>query len=291
MKIEIVYFSGTGNTWWMVQKLKSFLEEKGDEVEIIPYESRERENYPTKNAQLFGVAFPVYEGGSPINMEEYAYKLKARKGLKCFVLTTYWIHNQPAPTDYAHLLKKRGMEPIFTTGIKMPMNVNLSIFPVSKKSTFTKKQKIAKIKEEALTHIEEIAMALHNGKKVGIDKIGFFQNIWYQGSRWAHYQILNKKGIKWINKRLKVSENCIKCGKCVEECPVQNIVMTDKGIEFKNRCIVCARCWNFCPQKAIYIKDIPFGQYMGINEGYKPPKIENNETRVRQGDVSFVTFK
>jgi len=75
----------------MLQKLKDFLEEKGDEVKAIAYESSERENYPTKDVRLFGVVFPVYERGSPI------------------------------------------------------------------------------------------------------DKVGFFQNIWYQSGRWAHYQILNKK--------------------------------------------------------------------------------------------------
>jgi flavodoxin len=32
MKIEIVYFSGTGNTWWIVSKLKNALEKRGHRI-------------------------------------------------------------------------------------------------------------------------------------------------------------------------------------------------------------------------------------------------------------------
>jgi flavodoxin len=62
MKIEIVYFSGTGNTWWVVEKLKGALEEKGHEVRMVAYESKERNHLPTENAELFGIAFPTYVG-------------------------------------------------------------------------------------------------------------------------------------------------------------------------------------------------------------------------------------
>ena len=48
---------------------------------MVAYESREQDHLPTENAELFGVAFPAYEGGAPLNMDKYAYEVNARKGM------------------------------------------------------------------------------------------------------------------------------------------------------------------------------------------------------------------
>lgn len=48
-------------------------------------------------------------------------------------------------------------------------------------------------------------------------------------------------------------ENCILCGKCIKDCPTQNIQKDNSGypiIKRKN-CIHCYRCIHHCPKKAL----------------------------------------
>jgi len=41
MKISIFFFSGTGNTWWVTQKIKEIFEEKGHFVELYSIERKD----------------------------------------------------------------------------------------------------------------------------------------------------------------------------------------------------------------------------------------------------------
>ncbi len=51
-----------------------------------------------------------------------------------------------------------------------------------------------------------------------------------------------------------ISTNCIKCGKCVKECPV-NAISAKSFISDKDKCISCLHCVKYCPKNARKIKD------------------------------------
>ena len=51
----------------------------------------------------------------------------------------------------------------------------------------------------------------------------------------------------WIN-----GEDCDCCGTCVDECPVDTIVMKDEKAEIiMDDCIRCGVCHDICPQDAV----------------------------------------
>jgi ferredoxin len=51
----------------------------------------------------------------------------------------------------------------------------------------------------------------------------------------------------WVAK-----DTCTGCGVCVEECPVDAIVMEDDGAEIHmSDCIHCGRCHDVCDQEAV----------------------------------------
>ena len=47
-------------------------------------------------------------------------------------------------------------------------------------------------------------------------------------------------------------EDCIGCGICVEECPVDAIAMEDEKAEIDmDNCIRCGTCHDVCPEEAV----------------------------------------
>ena len=48
---------------------------------------------------------------------------------------------------------------------------------------------------------------------------------------------------------------CSRCYKCINICPIENIVLDHKTnkIKFNNKCLMCMRCSFYCPKDAINI--------------------------------------
>ena len=51
--------------------------------------------------------------------------------------------------------------------------------------------------------------------------------------------------------KFSVSDECIRCGRCVENCPTHNIKLQDGKITFGKQCMTCLRCVSVCPVQAI----------------------------------------
>ena len=55
------------------------------------------------------------------------------------------------------------------------------------------------------------------------------------------------------SKSFTLSDKCIKCKKCVNICPTNNITLNEK-ISFSNKCMFCLACLHNCPVQAIDYK-------------------------------------
>ena len=49
----------------------------------------------------------------------------------------------------------------------------------------------------------------------------------------------------------KISSECVSCGSCVSECPVDAISEGDPHYEISDECIDCGACASSCPVDAI----------------------------------------
>lgn len=50
----------------------------------------------------------------------------------------------------------------------------------------------------------------------------------------------------------KITDDCIKCGACADECPVEAITEGDDKYEIDaDKCISCGSCAEGCPVEAI----------------------------------------
>ena len=50
----------------------------------------------------------------------------------------------------------------------------------------------------------------------------------------------------------KITDDCVSCGACAEECPVESIKEGDGKFEIdENTCTGCGTCASVCPTEAI----------------------------------------
>ncbi len=76
MKIAIFYFSGTGNTWWVTEKIRTKLIEKENQVDVYSIERNDLEwniLIPNilKSKDLIGIGYPLYSSNIPGIMKSW----------------------------------------------------------------------------------------------------------------------------------------------------------------------------------------------------------------------------
>lgn len=122
---------------------------------------------------------------------------------------------------------------------------------------YLNKEKLKKINDNAEKQIDIVIKNILN-KKEG----NFMKN--------KLPAIIRKTSKKYYEKaretrHLHVNDNCIGCGLCARNCPVNAIkIENNKPIWVKEKCVMCLRCLHHCPKFAIQYDDKTqnHGQYV-----------------------------
>ncbi len=62
---------------------------------------------------------------------------------------------------------------------------------------------------------------------------------------------LNLNNLKFIKMAYKISDDCVACGTCIDECPVSAISEGDIYSIDADACTSCGACASVCPTEAI----------------------------------------
>lgn len=235
-KIDFYYFSGTGNTILVVEKMEETFKKNGVDVELHPIE--ESDPNKVKLQHTLGLAFPVAGLSTYPFVWEFIESLPPADGTPIFMVDTLAGYSGGIVGPLHNKLKKKGYDPQGACEIIMPSN----IFYIQ--SAGTRSKLIVK----GINKAEKYAQALVDGQ-----------------ARWGSFpifpQILYTLGIslmslwelksqqKWFGFRAKKS-SCNQCGICAQICPLNNIEMREYPV-YKCKCQFCMRCVSFCPQNAI----------------------------------------
>lgn len=62
-------------------------------------------------------------------------------------------------------------------------------------------------------------------------------------------------------------EKCIACKQCINDCPVNDIILKDNKAHVKNEsCIKCGHCVAICPTKAVSTNDYDMDDVIEYNK-------------------------
>ncbi|MDD3754605.1 MAG: EFR1 family ferrodoxin [Methanobacterium sp.] len=242
MKIENVdfyYFSGTGNTLLVVEKMEEIFLKNGVDVKLHPIEKSNPEDVNLQHT--LGLAFPVVGLSTYPFVWEFIESLPLADGTPIFMADTLTGYSGGIVGPLHNKLKKKGYEPIGACEIIMPLNI---FYIQSKESR-------SKLIEKGIKKAEEYAQALFNGQ-TNWGSFPVLPSVLCTLSRSFTSSWEWKSQQKWFGFRAKKSE-CNQCGICVQICPLNNIEMREYPV-YKCKCQFCMRCVSFCPQNAIPCK-------------------------------------
>lgn len=233
-----IYFSGTGNTKYCVER---FLRGYDENAKAVSIEDTNVLNEISVHKRIV-LGYPVQYSCMPKMLKDFIIDNgNCWKGKEIFVIATMAMFSGDGAGVGARLMKKFGAEIIGGLHLKMPDNICDEI--VLKLSEEKKKQIIHKTGDKA----QEVGVMLKSDKFLR-EGLGAFD---YMAGLLSQRVIFGHKTDKYSD-RLKISENkCIGCGKCVALCPMDNISLKEKVAIPSDKCTMCYRCVNACPVQAI----------------------------------------
>ena len=227
----IFYFSGTGNSRWIAEKVAEKINDK-------VYDISNMDEIPEiSNEKQIGLVFPIYAWGVPEPMNLFAKRLKKTKAFTFAICT--------CGANAGNALKK--LSKIYhinsSYSIIMPSNYIVGE-DIEEKSVILNKL------DNAKKEIDKISKEILKKKKVYNVEEGKFPTM--------KSNIINK-GFNNFARTTKPfyvdKEKCISCGLCAKMCPAYTITLVNGNPVWGEKCYQCLKCINYCPKEAIQYGD------------------------------------
>lgn len=241
-KIEIYYFSGTGNSLAVARDMADKLNARL----ISVFSTMDQESISTE-ADAIGFVFPIYDFKPPLAVENFIRKLRNISSKYLFAVCTYGITPFRSLKYLNKVVESCGGHLSAGFAVSMPHN------GIGSSAITTTQQE--RMFENWKNKLEEICEYIYTGKKGKIESSCLF------------FSILHPKIIRMVPSLLKFlrqvllkgteslafisSENCDGCRICERICPVKNIEIIDNRPVWSDHCTGCFACLHWCPKEAI----------------------------------------
>ena len=264
-KIAAFYFSGTGNTWWVSQRLAHSLKALGATATFYSIEelSIGSANRLIADCNFVGFGYPVYGSDVPAIMKDFMGRLNPAEK-DTFLYCSQWLWSGDGARIGTEFID-RSFRVKWSEHFNMPNNVSVSIFRLPYTND---KDRIEKVLKKTDVKIQRFAQRIgqrpfRRGFNILSAMSGGLQRIPFRGT----YERL-RDDIS-VNQ-----EKCTVCGYCIKICPAGNLSLEGGGVKTAGRCIICLRCYSFCPALAIQYKNKTHNRrdrpYQGPVEGFDP---------------------
>ena len=246
-KMMLFYFSGTGNTWWVSERIAAALKEKGIETSAHSIEqvSAAQARIFLADADMVGFGFPIYGSDVPrIFLRFLKALLEQTQGKDTFGYVTQLGWSGDGFNFLRGLVESKGYRLRWAAEFNMPNNIAIPFFPFPYSADYDRfTPQLQKCEQK----IRQVCQKIVTGQNWREHSDIFSRaSAWIQRGpfRWMH---------DWGGKLWSVdTEACTSCERCARICPVGNIRMADGFPVHGDDCVLCLRCFNYCPTLAIH---------------------------------------
>lgn len=260
--IGLFYFSGTGNTQVVAELLAKAFEHHGAQVEIarIEHVLQGKAQFKPHIYDLVGIGHPIHSFDAPRIVYDFVDALPHVEDKRTFIFKSasdFISVNNGASKTAIKRLRHKGYAVFYDRIICMPIN-----WAMKYDDAFSKQ-----LCSTAIAKAEHMAGEILAGKEreLGINVL----------LRWFA-ELLSRseaRGARRFGKGLTITDACIDCDTCIDNCPTANIRRQNGQITFGNNCVWCMRCIYACPQQAIVAR---FAKFCVLKDGYDIRNIIDN---------------
>lgn len=257
MKIVALYFSGTGNTAYVVRQIGAQVN-KHISFRALNIEAVTHNNIgDIEQADLLLFAYPIYGSLAPLLMRQFVAEYGLHfSGKRAAIIITQVLFSGDGGAYLARKLRKFDVDVVAIEHFNMPNNISDStLFKIRSQEVNAETIKSADIKITRFTQALLEGKAKTVGDNLFSRLLGLVQRL--------PFSLVEKR----YRARVKIDQHlCNMCTVCVQLCPTDNLREDTQQIAANSHCTLCYRCVNLCPQKAISIfsKKKPRVQYKGV---------------------------
>ncbi len=245
MATTIFYFTGTGNSLKVAKDIAASL---GD-TDLVQISRKNLEKAATTCEGPVGFVFPVYYGGLPHMVREFAGRLRIGPSSYVFAVATYGGAAGIAFQQLGGALLQNGSRLHACFGVAMPGNCQV-LYPPN-----PEKKQQERFSAEA-DSVAAIARRVREMEEVPCKRPNALV-AWFFSLMYGRLKPTDRDRHFWTDDR------CSGCGTCTRICPAGNITLEDERPRWHQQCEFCLACMQWCPQEAIQYdrKTITRGRY------------------------------
>lgn len=253
----IFYFTGTGNSLYVAEKLNNMLNE--ELISVTGMIKENRYEFDLDKSNYLGFVFPVYYYSVPSTLEKFIKKVEFKnlEGKKVFVFLTCGATTGSCAEEFSTILRRKGIDVEFRFAAAMPDNYIL-LYNIDDAE---KQNKMIDLSKEEIQNSVDVLLKGNKGDYIKIKGplpgvVTFF----------AHkaYNKLRK------TKKFYSLDSCIDCKLCQEICPESAIKMVEgRPVWVKDKCTHCLACIHRCPVEAIQYSKKTISRRRYINPNVK----------------------
>lgn len=233
MKIDIFYFSGTGNSLWLAKKISEKLEDS--KLISIPVVIKQEMKI---KGEIIGIVCPIYMYNIPLLVADFIRMIERADYI--FMVYAGAGHLGGGIKDTMKIFDSQKLKLNSLFNVPLPSNYTpYGVTPKDKQKEMfdSVDSKVADIVETVKSH----------GSFMDSANTSFYNT-------YIHPGILYRLGYRRINmldEAFTTDEKCNGCSICQKVCPVNNITMKANRPVWNHQCQQCYACLQWCPTESI----------------------------------------
>lgn len=231
----IIYFSGTGNSRYCAEL---FADKLNDEITNAFDIIKNGDKAELNSEKPWVFVSPTYAWQIPHIFKDFIKENKFNGSKKAYFVMTCGSDIGNAEKINKTLCEEKGFEYMGTLEVIMPENY-IALFDAPNE------KKAAQIIRHALPELNSATELVQKGESFPQKNIKTSDKLKSGMVNKAFYKFYVKA------KAFKVSDDCVGCGKCSDNCVLNNITMKDGKPQWGDECTHCMACICGCPVSAI----------------------------------------